>query len=196
MPWRSTPAEFKREVVQQILKGEKTLAELSREFDISPTIVRNWKRRYESGAATAVRSNEDVVPASELQAAQAKIRELERRPEGRQVNTLVVETSPCGPGEVDERKGPSGRHRRRPVNVSNCPAVTVLSPIGASTGQWFSPPAASTVTGCLPVRRRAAGPPPDGDVDAAYPGRGLGQHAGVGTAATAGTRLMSEKVSV
>jgi transposase len=71
-------AEFKREVVQQLLKGEKTIAELSREFDVSPTIVRNWKRRYESGAATAVKANEDVVPASELQAAQARIRDLER----------------------------------------------------------------------------------------------------------------------
>ena len=71
-------AQFKREVVLQLLKGEKTIAGLSREFDVSPTIVRNWKRRYESGAATAVKPNEDVVPASELQAAQAKIRELER----------------------------------------------------------------------------------------------------------------------
>lgn len=71
-------AEFKRDLVQQILKGEKTLAELSREFDISPTIIRDWKRRYESGAATAVKAGEDVVPASELQAAQARIRELER----------------------------------------------------------------------------------------------------------------------
>ena len=71
-------AEFKRGVVQQILKGEKTLAELSRELDIGPANIRNWVRRYESGAATAVKSNEEVVPASELLAAQARIGELER----------------------------------------------------------------------------------------------------------------------
>src|SRR5216683_2247435 len=71
-------AEFKRETVQRILSGEKTIAELSREFDVSPTVIRNWRRRFESGAATAVKANEDVVPASELQAAHAKIRELER----------------------------------------------------------------------------------------------------------------------
>ena len=71
-------AEFKRDLVQQILKGEKTLAELSREYDISPTIIRDWKRRYESGAVTAVKAGEDVVPASELQVAQTRIRELER----------------------------------------------------------------------------------------------------------------------
>ena len=32
--------EFKRGVVQQRLKGEKTLAELSRELDIQPSVVR------------------------------------------------------------------------------------------------------------------------------------------------------------
>ena len=88
VPWGDFPrkadgrrifsAEFKRELVQEVLRGEKTLAELSREYDISPTIIRDWKRRYESGAATAVKAGEDVVPASELQAAQARIRELER----------------------------------------------------------------------------------------------------------------------
>jgi hypothetical protein len=31
--------EFKRQVVQQIQKGEKTLAELSRELDIYPTVI-------------------------------------------------------------------------------------------------------------------------------------------------------------
>lgn len=71
-------AEFKRETVQRILSGEKTLAELSRDLDISPTVIRHWKRRFESGAATAVRADEDVVPASALREAQAKIRELER----------------------------------------------------------------------------------------------------------------------
>jgi transposase-like protein len=47
--------EFKRNVVQQIQKGEKTLAELSRELNIYPTVIRTWKRRYEAGASTAMR---------------------------------------------------------------------------------------------------------------------------------------------
>src|SRR5262245_12233533 len=70
--------EFKRSQVQRILTGEKTLAELSRELDVSPSVVRNWKRRYEAGASTAVAANEDVVPASQLREAYARIRELER----------------------------------------------------------------------------------------------------------------------
>ena len=42
--------EFKRGVVQQLLKGDKTLAEVSRELDIQPSVVRQWKRRFEAGA--------------------------------------------------------------------------------------------------------------------------------------------------
>jgi transposase-like protein len=54
--------EFKRMTVQRILTGEKTLAELSRELDISPSVIRNWKRFAEAGATTAVQASEDVVP--------------------------------------------------------------------------------------------------------------------------------------
>jgi transposase-like protein len=55
-------AEFKRTQVQRILTGEKTVAELSRELDIGPSVIRNWARRSEAGATTAVAANEDVVP--------------------------------------------------------------------------------------------------------------------------------------
>jgi transposase len=67
--------EFKRGVVQQLAKGEKTLAEVSRELDIQPS---EWTRRVEAGAKTAVSANEDVVPASALREAHQRIRELER----------------------------------------------------------------------------------------------------------------------
>ena len=70
--------EFKRGVVQQLLKGEKTLAEVSRELDIQPSVVRQWKRRFEAGATAAVATNEDVVPGSALREAHQRIRELER----------------------------------------------------------------------------------------------------------------------
>ena len=70
--------EFKRGVVQQLLKGEKTLAEVSRELDIQPSVVRQWKRRCEAGATAAVATNEEVVPLSALREAHQRIRELER----------------------------------------------------------------------------------------------------------------------
>jgi len=40
---------FKRTTVQHILTGEKTLAELSRALDISPSVLSNWKRFAEAG---------------------------------------------------------------------------------------------------------------------------------------------------
>ena len=68
--------EFKRTTVQRILTGETTLAELSREIDISPSVIRNWKRFAEAGVTTAVQASEDVVPASHVREAYAKIWEL------------------------------------------------------------------------------------------------------------------------
>jgi len=41
-------------------------------------VIRNWKRFGDPGATTAVQASEDVVPASQLREAYAKIRELER----------------------------------------------------------------------------------------------------------------------
>jgi transposase len=70
--------EFKRGVVQQLQKGEKTLAEVSRELDIQPSVVRQWRRRFDAGATAAVATNEDVVPVSALREAHQRIRELER----------------------------------------------------------------------------------------------------------------------
>jgi transposase len=71
-------AEFKRTTVHRRLAGEKTVAERSREPDIVPSVIRNWARRSEAGAATAVAANEDVVPANQLREAYTRIRELGR----------------------------------------------------------------------------------------------------------------------
>src|SRR5918992_4891929 len=86
-------AEFKRSQVQRILAGEKTLAELSRELDIAPSVVRNWKRQFETGGTTAVAANEDVVPASQLREAYARIRELERLLGRKQMQVEILEAA-------------------------------------------------------------------------------------------------------
>lgn len=70
--------EFKREQIERVLRGEVTLSELSRELDISRGLLQRWKSLLSSGAEAAVKANEEVVPASELKAALARIRELER----------------------------------------------------------------------------------------------------------------------
>ncbi len=85
--------EFKRGVVQQLAKGEKTLAELSRELDIQPSVIRQWTRRVEAGAKTAVAANEDVVPASLLREAQARIKELERALGRKQMEVEILQAA-------------------------------------------------------------------------------------------------------
>ena len=70
--------EFKRQQIERVQRGELTLAELSRELQISRNLLARWKSLIAAGAETAVEANEAVVPASELRTAQQKIRELER----------------------------------------------------------------------------------------------------------------------
>jgi len=74
---RFTP-EFKRDQLGRVLRGEVTMAELSRELSVSHSLVRKWKQLMDRGSETAVGANEDVVPASEVRVAQQRIRELER----------------------------------------------------------------------------------------------------------------------
>jgi len=49
--------DFKRATVQRVVTGEKTVAELSRELDIAPSVIRSWKRFAEAGATTAVQAH-------------------------------------------------------------------------------------------------------------------------------------------
>ena len=125
--------EFKRTTVQRIVTGEKTVAEAQSRARHRASVIRNWKRFAEAGATTAVQASEDVVPASQLREAYAKIRELERTL-GRK--TIEVESSraaqemvkkrrrcaesPDGDGAVDDgdlpgpRPGPADRLLRGP----------------------------------------------------------------------------------
>jgi transposase len=70
--------EVKREQLARLSRGEVTVSELSRELGISRSLLQRWKHLAQQATETAVASNEDVVPASELRAAHARIRELER----------------------------------------------------------------------------------------------------------------------
>ena len=71
-------AEFKREQMARVARGQLTLAELSRELAVSHSVVGRWKRLIEQGSEAAVAANGDVVPASKLREAEQRIRELER----------------------------------------------------------------------------------------------------------------------
>lgn len=108
------PAEFKREQVERILRGEVTAAELSRELGVGRTLIQRWKHLVTKGGETAVGAEEEVVPASALRAAQQRIRELERAL-GRK--TMQVEILEAAQEEVKKKPswyGVSTRKRGTP----------------------------------------------------------------------------------
>lgn len=102
-------AEFKREQLGRVVRGELTLAELSRELQVSPSVVRRWKHLVEVGARTAVAANGDVVPAAQLREAQQRIKELERAL-GRK--TMEVEILRAARDEVKKRPSYYGGSKR------------------------------------------------------------------------------------
>jgi transposase len=69
---------FNQEQIGRIVRQEATVAELARELAISPSVVRRWHHLSATGSAAAVSAGEEVVPASELRTAHARIKELER----------------------------------------------------------------------------------------------------------------------
>jgi len=70
--------EFKREQVGRIMRGEITPAELARELEVQPGPIRRWKFLVTHGSEAAVAANGDVVPATQLRAAEQRIREPSR----------------------------------------------------------------------------------------------------------------------
>ena len=92
--------EFRKQQISRVLRGEVTLAALTRELDISPSVVRKWKRLVEHGSDVAVEANGDVVPAHRLREAESRIRELERAL-GRK--TMEVEILQAAQEEVKKR---------------------------------------------------------------------------------------------
>jgi transposase len=100
--------EFKRAQIARVLGGEITQAALVRELDVSPSVVRKWKRLFEHGSEVAVQANGDVVPAQQLREAERRIRELERAL-GRK--TMEVEILQAAQEEVKKRPSWYGASR-------------------------------------------------------------------------------------
>ena len=69
-------AEFKREQIDRVLRGELTMAELSRKLGIAGSLLHRWKRRMPQPAEFAHANSVRAAPARRLEAAQY-IRELQ-----------------------------------------------------------------------------------------------------------------------
>nr|WP_205956831.1 IS3 family transposase [Pantoea stewartii] len=65
-------------IIQQTMEPGMTVSHVARLHGINANQIFKWRRQYEDGSLTAVASGEEVVPASELAAANKQIRELQR----------------------------------------------------------------------------------------------------------------------
>ena len=73
---RWTP-EQKLEIVKQTNVPGNSVSMVARQFGITAAQLFQWRKAYLQGSLMAVGSNETVVPASELQEAMRRIKQLE-----------------------------------------------------------------------------------------------------------------------
>ena len=73
---RWTP-EQKIEIVKQTNEPGSSVSMVARQFGITAAQLFQWRKAYLQGSLMAVGANETVVPASELQEAMRRIKQLE-----------------------------------------------------------------------------------------------------------------------
>ena len=69
---RSFSNDFKKQVIESILSGSATQAELAREHKISPILISRWKKGYKAGKFFENVSSQDMARL------ELRIRDLER----------------------------------------------------------------------------------------------------------------------
>jgi transposase len=70
--------EEKRAMVQGAESPGMSVSSVARKYGIHPNQLFRWRRLMYEGALCAVKAGEEVVPAAEVKALRARIRELER----------------------------------------------------------------------------------------------------------------------
>lgn len=69
---KSYSIDFKRQVVESILSGSSSQAELAREHKISPVMINRWKKDYKAGKFFENLTSQDMARL------ELRIRDLER----------------------------------------------------------------------------------------------------------------------
>jgi transposase-like protein len=80
MPGRTFSVEFKRKVVGELERKEKTIVQLCREHSLAEGQIHKWRKLFGAGAVagTAAEGKGSETGAAEIQALQRKVAELER----------------------------------------------------------------------------------------------------------------------
>ena len=74
---RYTPEE-KIRLLDEADKPGENIGTVARRHGVAPSVMFGWRRLRETGAMTAVKADEELVPISEMRAARSQIRELQR----------------------------------------------------------------------------------------------------------------------
>ena len=69
---RSFSDDFKKQVVESIVSGSTTQAEIAREYKISPVLITRWKKDYKAGKFF------ENVDSHDMAKLELRVRELER----------------------------------------------------------------------------------------------------------------------
>ena len=69
---RSFGNDFKKQIVESIVSGSATQAELAREYNISPVLINKWKKDYKTGKFF------ENVDSQDMAKLELRVRELER----------------------------------------------------------------------------------------------------------------------
>jgi transposase-like protein len=75
MSYRKFKPEFKRRVVEEWLSGDQRIAQICRKYQLSDSLVRNWRKQYEKRGPDAWDAPDESD--GELAAAEKRIAELE-----------------------------------------------------------------------------------------------------------------------
>jgi transposase len=75
---RRYSAVEKRRLLDEAEKPGESISTVARRYKIAPSLLFGWRKAMEAGAATGLRAEEPLVPASEVKQLKAQIRELER----------------------------------------------------------------------------------------------------------------------
>lgn len=79
MPGRTFTVEFKRKVVGELERKEKTIAQLCREHQLADSQIHKWRNLFGTvGREARAGSAKSDPGATEIQALQRKVAELER----------------------------------------------------------------------------------------------------------------------
>ncbi|MFC2159435.1 transposase [Actinomycetota bacterium] len=69
---RNFSNDFKRQIVESIVSGSATQAEMAREYKISPVLINKWKKDYRAGKFF------ENVDSQDMAKLELRVRELER----------------------------------------------------------------------------------------------------------------------